>query len=116
MVNETHRLKGLGYLFIKVYLIFKYVYVSLWDYVHVSVGSGQAQTRVSDALKLNMWVLETKLCARTVSHQPLSHLSRPKACILFSYFLAGFVAGFCVCAHTLQFSAFTLAVRWTSSD
>lgn len=54
MVSEAHILKGLGYLFIKVYLIFKYVYVSLWDYVHVSVGTCQGQTRVSDALKLNM--------------------------------------------------------------
>lgn len=54
MVSETHILKDLGYLFIKVYLIFKYVYVSLWDYVNVSVGTCQGQTRVSDALKLNM--------------------------------------------------------------
>lgn len=61
MISGTHILKGLGNLFIKVYFIFKYVCVPLWHYVHVSAGTCQDQTRVSDALKLSMWVLGTKL-------------------------------------------------------
>lgn len=107
MISGTHILKGLENLFIKVYFIFKYVYVPLWDYVHVSAGTCQGQTRRSDALKLNMWVLGTKLiCKNSELTQPLSHLSRPKACVLFSYFLEGFVAGFFFPpVHTLQVSA-----------
>lgn len=121
MISGTHILKGLENLFIKVYFIFKYVYVPLWDYVHVSAGTCQDQTR-SDALKLNMCVLGTKLiCKNSELIQPLSHLSRPKACVLFSYFLEGFVAGFPPPpVHTLQVSALhshsTMDKQWLNRN
>lgn len=39
IINETHPFKGLGNSFIKVYFLFKYVYMPLWGYVHMSAGT-----------------------------------------------------------------------------